>query len=231
MSARLARLNEMLESGYAQGMALKVFDRVQNVNAGIETLMGLVIGQRVAFERARSARAAFYGWMGLKRPSCYEPILSLLIATAAPLVREYVGADEIGLQLVLTREFSDWCRLHAPWAQHRLISIARTWLVHGMERTLVFPGIGIGPWTQKAFTLLTHPLHTANILLHEDKWVQSRWHQLSSGSKITLRQIERNPKIISISLSKLSLLLWRITKLGIRQLINHKPLSREAFIK
>ena len=85
---------------------------------------------------------------------------------------------------------------------------------------------GIGPWTIKGANLLSnHP----NVNLYEDSYIRSR---LSEYLKQTISQSQCKSLISEChpNESEVSYCLWRITKKGIKSILNNKPLTKEDFL-
>jgi len=89
---------------------------------------------------------------------------------------------------------------------------------------------GIGPWTISSLKIKLTPKIYPNILLTSDKWISDRLNELRPEFQKSIRNA--NPYLLSngISLSEVSLFLWRLTTNSVHKLNNGIKLDKKDFL-
>jgi hypothetical protein len=152
-------------------------------------------------------------------------------------IAEYVGEESIDLGALRDLRCTQWAAWGATnWAAERLTGVLAAWHAGGTAEAGL-KASGVGPWTRKAFGLMCRG---ADLLLHEDRWVQARWTQLCRLARLphlALRDLEQQDAARAASkppsrptLRATSLTLWRITPPGIASLAARQTLALSAFV-
>lgn len=234
------RLVRLLERGYAEGEDLGAFRSLERAQESeLRTLCGLIVGQRVAFKDAQKGRARFFRWMDENVKTRATDILSaqLNVNQKDVIISILLGyaLPDLEIQMIQTPAFRFWASRKIPWAGYKLAKIVDLWKVGTptIDAILGCKGVGIGPWTRKAFELLCRK---GQHLLFEDAWVNKRWaeltHALKQNERLlvpTLRELDRS-NATQMDKQKVTFLLWRITTAGVRRLTANKKLDIHSFL-
>ena len=214
---------ESLRLGLSYARKYNRFATIEN-QSKIKTLVGLVIGQKIAFKVARTMRQQFY----VEFDQCLQKYQQKIILSISPtfpkicqiILLQYLDKDDFAEADALVNYYP-WREVSKKDKVIRNILIA--WTVGGEE--LALNSRGIGPWTTKAFRLMCSDDN--DILLTEDKYIQK---MVSLFNRAFKNHKSLSTLSHSISKSNLSKLFWRITPIGVAKIAAKQKYSHDCFI-
>lgn len=219
-------LRSTLEKALAGAAEIKAFTTIQN-QPPARSLVGLLIAQGQSFTRAQRARRHLFEYLDEQKVDSFSDQAVWTAVVAIPTqqweewrvpnsVRQAIAALEKRLQTDPASSLTDIMR-SSETKQSR-----------------------IGPWTRKAFLIMTasdkpEENKEPEVLLTEDSWVRQRWG-------LILHHLKLAPRVYPLSLETcrelgfhpidLSRLLWRLTKDGALLVVVQKktknPIDQQA---
>lgn len=210
-------LAAILSKGLAGAEEAKAFVTIEK-QPHVRTLVGLLIAQGQSFATARQGRKQLYKHLVEQKVN---------IASDDEMWTALLAIDD--------KQWSDWGV--AKSVRTALAAMKPSLQTKSLEQLLeTGKQYRIGPWTRKAFWIMTSPelpdkeTHP-NSLLTEDSWIRQRWDLL-------IRHLKLNPQDYPLNLHtcqslnihpiRLSRLLWRLTKDGVRKLVQNSSKVEQA---
>lgn len=205
LDVQMSKLQEILETGLAIAQETNAFHTICHQPLA-KTAIGLIVAQNQAFDRARKIRKNIFQYLNDQK-------INIQINEDVWKAMEQISAQQ--------------------WKEWKVNDNSKKAILNGAKtKTVSLGDYRVGPWTHKALQIMmgSHTTDEPKVLLTEDSWVRQRWflllHHLSLSASeypLTLQTCEK----LHIHPTHLSRLLWRLTKVGVRQLIHG---SKDCFI-
>lgn len=211
-------LRKVLEHALAGAEEVKAFATIQN-QPGARCLIGLLIAQGRSFGRARQSRKQVFEYLAEQKVD--------------------VTSDTSVWKAITTIKQEQW----EEWGVAASVPLAVAALQHSLKsrslKEIIIrtqeekqKQVRIGPWTRKAFLIMTASDEPGEIkgqepeiLLTEDSWVRQRWGEIVRGIKLKVAEYPLTLETcarLDLHPIQLSRLLWRLTKDGIVRLLQSR---------
>jgi 3-methyladenine DNA glycosylase/8-oxoguanine DNA glycosylase len=178
--------------------------------------ISLIISQRISFQKGRTIRRNLYQKLSLQINESMTPD-KVIILTDIDYQQINMSNDKISIIRNVTNNISN-----------------NLWYPNSIETLeMSFQSLqnisGIRPWTLSALKIKLYPQLYPDILLTNDKWISSRLKELRSEYHCVIN--DSNPRLLyQMTLSEISLFLWRLKPSGTEKLNKGFLLSQEDFL-
>jgi hypothetical protein len=208
-------LKTVLMKALAGAEHIDAFSTIQQ-QPHVRTLIGLLLAQGQSFDRARQARKQLFTHLSDQKvdPKSDQDM--------------WVAINNISKEQWRTWGVAKTVRDAILGFRNKEISKIMTSSKEKQYR--------IGPWTRKAFMIMTAPDQPQEnkdpaVLLTEDSWVRQRWDMLVRQLKLAPADYPLTLEtchLLTIHPIQLSRVLWRLTKDGVRRLVQKNSRPEQA---